>query len=195
MRLADLMLEHFDDPDGGGFFFTADDHETLISRNKDIYDNATPSGNAMAATALLRLGKLTGRADYLEAAAGVLRLGAPVVERFVLAGAQLAMALDLYLGPTSEIVMLGGKDEAETSRALRSLRTRFVPHCVVACRPGTTSSPGSPHLEPLFAGKVPAADAPTVYVCENFTCQAPVSGAEAIEQTWDRLSATTDRDP
>ena len=62
------MLEKFADPAGGGFFYTADDHEQLIARTKELTDSSTPSGNALAATALLRLGKLLGRSDYLDAA-------------------------------------------------------------------------------------------------------------------------------
>ena len=66
VRLADFMLKHFEDHERGGFFFTADDHEQLIARNKDLHDASVPSGNAMAATALLRLGRLSGRTDYLD---------------------------------------------------------------------------------------------------------------------------------
>ena len=67
IALADTVLTRFSDPAGGGFFYTADDHEALISRQKDIQDSSVPSGNAMAATMLLRLGKLSGRTEYLDA--------------------------------------------------------------------------------------------------------------------------------
>src|SRR5262249_41310146 len=97
VKLADPMLGLFADPEQGGFFFTADDHETLITRQKDLYDAAVPSGNSMAAWSLLRLGKLTGRADYLEAAEGTLRLAAGLMRQSPLACGQMLIALDMYL--------------------------------------------------------------------------------------------------
>src|SRR5205085_9569694 len=72
-ELAETMLKHFADPAGPGFFFTADDHEQLIARTKDLHDGSTPSGNAMAVTALLRLAKLCGRDDLAGPAERALR--------------------------------------------------------------------------------------------------------------------------
>lgn len=184
-ELVDRVLASFADPDRGGFFFTADDHEALIARQKDFYDNAVPSGNSMAALALVRLGKLTGRNDYLAAAEGTLRAAAGLIERAPQASGQMLVALDLYFGPTPEIVVVGNLREADTAAALAALRHRYLPNKVVACRPpGTTST--SP-LDPLFAGKEPAGAQPAVYVCENFACQAPVFGKEAAIATWERL--------
>ncbi|MBM4087963.1 MAG: thioredoxin domain-containing protein [Planctomycetes bacterium] len=187
VRLADLMLAHFHDPERGGFFFTADDHERLIARNKDIYDNATPSSNAVAATVLLRLAKLRGSSRFLEAALGTLQLGADIMKRSAIAGAQLLNALDFHLGPAPEIVILGGRDETATGETLRELHSRYLPNRVIACR--TTGRPHgeSPHLAHLFAGKAPCGEHPTVYVCENNTCLPPVSEPAAIRQAWDRL--------
>src|SRR5690349_16518433 len=74
IALVEIILQHFADMGAGGFFYTADDHEQLISRHKDIQDSSVPSGNALAATALVRLGKLTGRANYLQAAAGTFQM-------------------------------------------------------------------------------------------------------------------------
>src|SRR6202035_5150582 len=68
--LADVILERFVDVDGGGFFDTSSEHETLITRPKDIFDNATPSGNSVAADVLLRLAVLTGHEPYRQAAEG-----------------------------------------------------------------------------------------------------------------------------
>ena len=189
VRLAEIVLAHFADPTGGGFYFTADDHESLISRQKDLQDSSTPSGNAMAATALLRLGKLTGRADFLEAAAGTLRAAAGLMEQFPTAAGQMLMALDFSLGPTPEIVILGG-DDPDTAAALADLRRRFVPNKVVAGRlsaDGSNGSHQSAALAALFEGKTRQAAAPTVFVCENFACQAPVAGKAAAIDVWKSL--------
>jgi uncharacterized protein YyaL (SSP411 family) len=186
VSLADIVMENFHDDQEGGFFYTANDHEALIARNKEIYDNATPSSSAMAATGLLRLGKLCGRSRYLQAAQEVLRLGEGVMERSAIAGAQLLIALDMNLGPTPEIVILGNKDEPETAAALRDLRRRFVPNRVVACR-ATTEAGGSANLAKAFAGKATQDGPPTVFVCEHFTCQTPVIGKEAARKIWEKL--------
>lgn len=100
IRLADLTLELFSDRQQGGFFYTASDHETLIARQKDLYDNATPSGNSLAATGLVRLGKLTGRADYLAAADGTFAAAAGIMHQSPLAAAQMFIAYELWVGPT-----------------------------------------------------------------------------------------------
>ncbi len=187
VRFADIVMENFHDDEGSGFFYTANDHEELIARNKDIYDNATPSSSAVAATGLLRLGKLCGRSSYLQGAEEVLRLGAGVMERSAIAGAQLLIALDMNLGPTPEIVILGNKDEPETAAALRDLRRRFVPNRVVTCR-SSVEAAGSSNLAKIFAGKTKRDGSPTVFVCENFTCQTPVIGQEAARKMWEILA-------
>jgi hypothetical protein len=184
-ELIDRVLLSFVDPDRGGFFFTATDHESLIARQKDFYDNAVPSGNSMAALALVRLGKLTGRSDYLVAAEGTLRAAAGLIERAPQASGQMLLAVDLYFGPTPEIVVVGDPREADTAAALASLRHSYLPNKVVACRPPGAKTSGL--LDPLFAGKVATGNQPAVYVCENFACQAPVFGKEAAIVAWERL--------
>ena len=175
----------------GGFFFTSDHHESLITRPKDLYDNATPSGTAMAATCLVRLAKLTGRTDYLAAAEEALKIAVPVMQRAALAAAQSLVALDMYLGPTAEIAVVGNVADSDTDRLLHELRRRFVPNCVIACRDPSVTIRRSSHLDPLFAGKERTASAsPTVYVCENFACQAPVAGESETLSLWDRLAAS-----
>jgi uncharacterized protein YyaL (SSP411 family) len=185
VELADQMLAHFRDPQGG-FFFTASDHEQLIARAKDFQDGSVPGGNALAATGLLRLGKLTGRGDYLDAAVETLRAAAPLIEQAPTAAGQTLLALDMHLGPAPEIVLLGDPARDDTAAALAALRRRFLPSKVVALRaPG--EAPRSAALDPLFAGKAPEGAEPTVFVCENFACQTPVSGKEAALAQWEKL--------
>jgi uncharacterized protein YyaL (SSP411 family) len=184
VRLADILLARFADNERGGFYFTADDHEQLIARNKDLHDSSVPSGNAMAATALLRLGKLCGRNDYLSAAEGALLAGLNVMEQAPTAAGQLLIALDMYLGPLPEIVIVAPEND-ETSAAIKDLQQRFLPRRVIGR--GKPGQQHSQHLAPLFAGRTSAGNQPSVFICENFACQAPVSGLEAIRQEWDKL--------
>ncbi len=207
VELAGQMITHFGDAAGDGFFFTADDHEQLISRQKDIQDSATPSGNSMAATALVRLGKLTGRGEYVDAALGAMRSAVGLMQKHPTAAGQMLLALDMYLGPTPEIVILGELDSAATQKILQSLRQQFVPNKVVAFRSRNdqTDATRSAALDPMFAGRTqplvtgltPQASSrnpqssllaePTVFICENFVCQAPVAGVEAVLAAWQRL--------
>jgi len=191
VELAEQMIAHFADRDGGGFFYTPDDGEPLISRNKDLQDSATPSGNSMAATALLRLGKLTGRIDFLEAAVGSVRAAMGLMQRYPAAAGQMLIALDWHLGPTYEIAILGDVAQKDTQQALANLATRYFPNKLVAVRSQDAPAKNrSPALEPLFANKNSSAQ-PTVYVCERFACQPPVAGLDHVLATWDRLAGAT----
>ena len=109
------------DREQGGFFFTATDHEPLITRQKDLYDNAVPSGNSMAAMALLRLGKLTGRDDFLAAAERTLDAASAWMRQAPTATGQMLLALDFYLGPTPEIVLVGDPRTAPTAEVLAAV--------------------------------------------------------------------------
>jgi uncharacterized protein len=182
VRLADTMLAHFADKDHGGFFYTADDHEQLIARNKDLHDASVPSGNSMAATALIRLGKLTGRQDYLEAAQDALHAGLAVMERSPTAAGQMLIALDMFLGPMPEIVFVGNPRSELTAAAINRVRRSYIPSRVLACRDGASDAYRSQQLDSLFEGKTPGKVEPTLYLCENFACQAPAIGPEAVEQ-------------
>jgi uncharacterized protein len=184
-RLAELMIRHFEDKTSGGFFYTADDHEQLIARNKDLHDASIPSGNAMAATALIRLGKLLGNTVYLESAGRTLAFAKSTLERIPTASGQMLIALDLWRGPIQELVLVGGQNDDENCEAKGVLRQSFLPNAVIACRP--SSQQQSPLLEPLFAGRTTIDNQPTLYICQNFTCQAPVVGAAQIKDAISKL--------
>ncbi len=208
IRLMEVVLEHFIDAQKGGFYYTADDQETLISRNKDFTDHSLPSGNAMAATTLLRLGKLTGNRRYLDAAEQTMRQAANLMHRAPGAMGQMLMAVDFHLGPTYEMVLAGDIVQPDTAAVLADLRRRFLPNKVVAMptRPriitpgGTTSAdhtathdqapaPGQKGaLADLLVGKTAMGDSPTLYICEGFTCQQPLRGKDKIDHALDDLT-------
>jgi uncharacterized protein YyaL (SSP411 family) len=177
LRLAEVMVEQFWDAQEGGFYFTGRDHESLIARGKDPMDNATPSGNSMAVTGLLRLVKLTGRNDLREKAEATLRLYRGLMAGHPMAAGQMLNALDFHLGPVDEVAVVGEPHAEETKRVLRALRSGFRPHQVVALK-----SPEGPEVAelPLLAGKT-RSGAVTTYICRDFACQAPLVGAEAAE--------------
>jgi uncharacterized protein YyaL (SSP411 family) len=180
LELARVMIEQFWDEAEGGFFYTGRDHETLIARTKDTHDNATPSGNAMAVTALLRLVKLTGRADLQEKAEATLRLYRGLLAGHPMSGGQMLIALDFWLGPVEEVAVVGNPAAEDTRRVLRAARSGFHPRRVLAVKPASGDTRSLEEVLPLLAGKT-AAGGVTTYVCQNFACQAPLVGAEAAE--------------
>ncbi len=176
VQLGEAMLRHFADPDGPGFFYTADDHEKLIARTKDLHDGSTPSGNAMAVTALLRLAKLCNCRDFAAKAEETLRGFQGMMADSPAASGQMLIALDFFLGPVEEITVIGETDADETRRVLHEIRAAFRPNQVVAFHdPGIGEPPG---FIPLLKDR-PMEGAVTTYVCENFICKAPAVGAEA----------------
>jgi len=180
LDLIRVMVDEFHDDTKGGFFYVGTSHETLIARQKDAYDNATPSGNAMAATALARLSALTGRNDLDMLARSTLQSVQMVMERMPTAAGQSLVALDFLIAPSREYAVIAGTNLQEFQVALQAISARFDPHKVVAPTPG----PVSPELSravPLLADR-PAKDGQvTTYICENFACQSPVVGVEALK--------------
>jgi hypothetical protein len=181
LDLTEVMVEQFWDPVESGFFYTGRDHEQLISRGKDPHDSSIPSGNSMAVTALLRLTRLTGRMDLWEKAEATLRLFRGLMENSPMGAGQMLVALDFYLGPVQEFAVVGQPEADETQRVLRAIRGGFRPNKVVALQTAGSASRTSEELIPLLAGKT-GEGAVTTYICQNFTCQAPLAGADALER-------------
>ncbi len=178
-QLEALFLDRRDES-GSGFFFTGSDHETLISRTKSGYDGAIPSGNAMAATYLLKLAEYTGSREQASLAASTLRAFHAQMERSPSAFAQMLAAVDHYLGPKRELVLVGNADASATEEALRRLWRRFAPDLALVL---VDPSAPRPEATPLLEGKSPGPDPgkPRFYLCEEFACQAPTDDLDAVE--------------
>ena len=179
-RLLDIVLTHFADPQAGGFFYTADDHEQLIARNKDVTDASVPSASGVTAYALVRLGKLTGDQKYIAAAEGTLDAAAGLMQQAPTAMGQMLLALDLQLGPTYELVLAGDPIRATVTKSLAEVRRQFLPNKVLA---GADGKGDARILEPLLSGKPSAGDEPTLYLCEGFACQAPPRAPRPLRAT------------
>jgi uncharacterized protein len=173
VALADIMHARFADPDNGGFFDTSSEHETLIARPKDVFDNATPSGNAVAADVLLRLAVLTGNQKYRRAAEGVLELLTEPMSRYPLGFARALCALDFATSEPKEVVVVGEPGAADTQALLREVFEPFVPNKVVAG--------GSAEI-PLLEGRTQRDGKAAAYVCENYVCQAPTTDPQELRR-------------
>ena len=179
IALGDAMIEHFEDRENGGFFFTADDHERLIHRPKPMMDDSLPSGNGVAATVLGRLGHLLGDTRYLRAAERVLHAAREGLERFPHAHTALLVALEEYLEPPEIVVIRAEPGELEPWRARAT--AGYAPRRVVVAIPNDASD-----LPALLAERAPRGS-PVAYVCEGHVCDAPITGFDAFHA---RLAAS-----
>src|SRR5216117_1715836 len=169
-QTADRMIQLFWDSTDGGFYFTGADHESLITRPKDFFDNATPSGNSVAAEVLLRMAAVTGRNDYREKAEQIIHTAARLLRQYASGFGRMLAAVDFYAGPSKEIAIVGAPDAF-----LPLLRRGYFPRAVIAAGDAADRI-ALLRDRPMIDGK------PTVYVCENFTCKQPVVDLAALEE-------------
>jgi uncharacterized protein len=169
--LLDVVLKHFADPDGG-FFFTSDDHETLIHRTKSFSDDATPAGNGIAAFVLQRMGHLLGETRYLAAAEKTVRAAWLVLEKYPHAHTTLLTALEELLNPPETLILRGEPAAIESWR--RDLVKLYAPRRMVLAVPT-----GAPNLPPALADK-PARGNVVAYVCKGSVCSAPLESLSAL---------------
>ena len=166
--LADTIIERFADRENGGFFSTAEDHEQLITRRKEIEDNPIPAGQSAAALGLLRLAALCGEYRYEEAALGAVRLLHAIAPQHPQAFGHLLQAIDFHVSPVREVALVGpGREPLE-----RVVRSKFRPHVVVAG--------GEADGVPLLAGREPVDGRAAAYVCEHFVCRRPVTEPDEL---------------
>jgi uncharacterized protein len=180
LRLQQLMLDLFWDEQEGGFYYTAHDSEVLIIRDKEIYDGATPSSNSIAALNLLRLGKMSGNTSWEEKADRLLRAFFSLVSDFPSAYTQFLHAVDFVLGPSIEIVVTGDLRGEPMQKMLEIVRTAFQPNQVMICRGKGEEAAKLAALAPFTEGLPTGDGRPTVYICENYTCRAPITDVEEL---------------
>jgi uncharacterized protein YyaL (SSP411 family) len=166
IELGEVMLRHFEDSRDGGFFFTADDHEVLISRPKSFGDEAIPAGNAVAARALLRLGYLLGESRYLTAAERALRAAWPALLKYPEAHAATLLALEDFLQPPHIVVIRGPAEAIEPWR--HELNGVFAP------RRWTLAVPSDATDLPAALQSKRAEGSALAYVCRGMSCSAPL---------------------
>jgi uncharacterized protein YyaL (SSP411 family) len=171
-ELLEVVLRHFVDDTAGGFYFTSDDHEVLIHRSKSFGDDATPSGNGIAARVLLRMGHLLAEPRYLAAAERTLRAAWPAITQYPSGHVSLLGALEELLTPPETVVLRG---EARTIEDWRLALARFyAPHRLVLAIPTEALD-----LPPALADKAPHAS-PVAYICRGSTCSAPLDSLDAL---------------
>jgi uncharacterized protein YyaL (SSP411 family) len=171
------MIGRFLDEHDGGFYDTSDDHEALIHRPKDVQDNAVPSGNAMAATVLLKMSLYTGNQRYwniAESAVGSMQRTVPQAPTNF--GQWLIAAL-FILGEPQELAIVGEREGSDTVKMLELIRNAYRPNLIVA-----SGSEAADQEIALLAQRPMVDDRATAYLCRRFVCKAPVTEVEELEQ-------------
>jgi uncharacterized protein len=172
IELTEIMVREFWDSSEGGFFYTGNSHEPLISRAKPVFDASVPSGNAKATELLLRMYHFTGREDFLSKAETVLRSYSHAMESQPFGFAHTLCALDFYLRKPKEVVLIGNPEDPKTAELLAVINSIYTPNMTLQL-----VAPDQPleKISPLLAGKTQIDGNATAYVCHNYTCSAPVT--------------------
>jgi uncharacterized protein YyaL (SSP411 family) len=175
LSLNDDLTRHFWDEKGGAYFFTPADGEKLLLRQKELYDGAIPSGNAVSALNLIRLGKMTGRPD-LEARADLLLKSVSGAIRQMPAGcAQFMIALDFLEGPSYEVVLAGAPGRADTQAMMDAINSHYLPRAVVLFRSTDEEDPDITKVAPYTKDMKMIDGQATAYVCVNHACHSPTN--------------------
>ena len=181
VELNQQMLSHFWDEENGGLYMTADDSEKLLVRSKTIYDGAIPSGNSVAVFNLLRLGHMTGKADYLTKAERIIKSFSVEIAQHPAGHCQLMVALEFALNPNYEVVIVGNPQRKDTMSMLAALRKPFLPEKVVLFRPvdheAAAEVTGIASYTLSMAAKNGRA---TAYVCQEFACKLPTTSIDQM---------------
>ncbi len=176
--LADGMVDLFWDDAVGGFYDTGKDHEELVIRPRDVFDNAQPCGGSVATDVLLRLGVITGNDDFAAKGSTPLRAMQQMLGRAPSATGHWLGALDFYVSLPREIVIVGPASDPATGAMLDEVSKRFMPNRVLV---GVADSDNPPLKDsPLLEQRVMQDGMPTAYVCENYACQLPVTEPAAL---------------
>jgi hypothetical protein len=185
LNLTDDMLTHFWDEQNGGFYFTPDDGEGLLARQKQIYDGAIPSGNSVAMLNLLRLSRITARTEFEEKATAIGQAFAGQIESHPSAYSQLMIGVDFGVGPSYEVVIVGDTKAADTQAMLAALRAKFVPNKVVLLRP-PEEAPEITRVAEFTKYHVQLNHQATAYVCLNYYCELPTNDIDKMLELLDK---------
>ena len=178
IALADALLEHFEDPDNGGFFFTSHDHESIIQRSKPFGDDVLTSGNGSAVRSLMELGNLVGESRYLDAAERALRASMTDADRWPSAHATLMRALlDHTMPPPRVVLRCSDETDAGEWRTMAADRLSVRSRCYLI--------PSAAEALPGLLGSRSAHEgaAVTAYICSGLQCSAPVTSLADFAQS------------
>ncbi|MEG6615013.1 thioredoxin domain-containing protein [Peptococcaceae bacterium 1198_IL3148] len=175
LKLTDDMVNLFWDQQQGGFFFYGSDGEQLITRPKEIYDGAMPSGNSVAALNLVRIARITGEERWQQYADEQIIAFAGEVEKYPKGYSLFVMAGLLHQESPLEIVIIGDRQSDETQQMIKTVQTQFIPEATLVYKPQNAEI-----ALPLLKGRDTVGGKTTAYICKDFACQAPITSSEEL---------------
>ena len=178
IKLTEVMMKHFWDNEKGGFYFTADDSENILIREKLIYDGAYPSGNSLAALNMIRLSRMTANPEFEEKAIQIFQAFSNIVSETPAGHTQLMVALDFALGPSFEVVIVGNSQSKDTESMLRAVRGKFIPNKVLLLLPSEVQEPEITSLAEYTQHLTTQEGKATAYVCQDYECKLPTIDIE-----------------
>ncbi|MFW6117196.1 MAG: thioredoxin domain-containing protein [Thermoproteota archaeon] len=180
VELTEDMIQLFWDKEGGGFYLTSEDVEDILVRKKELQDSAYPSGNSVAFLVLIRLAKLTANTEWEEKVSEMLISLSGLISKSPASYTHLMVGVDFALGPSYEVVIVGDLQNKATQKALRMLRTSFVPNKVVIFRPVNQESPEITRLAGFTKHLSGQKEGVKIYVCRNYECNLPTSDPQKM---------------
>ena len=174
IRINEDMVKYFGDADKGGYFIYGNDGEQLISRPKEVYDGAMPSGNSVAALNLLRLGRLTGNTELEVEAESLFGAFADKISSYSMGHTYMLMAVMFSSGKGSEIVIVGDRKDISTRSFIDVINKNYMPNSVVVVK-NVVEEKSLSELIPYTEEQNMIDDKATAYICENFACLAPIT--------------------
>jgi uncharacterized protein len=183
IKYTDFMLQHFWDEKEGNLFFTSDDHEQLISRTKNFYDLAIPSGNSTAASNLLKLYHYSQKKEYLDKAVSIMKAGSRSAAENPFGFGQMLNSIYLYVKKPIEVTVIrahNGISTSDNSNLAAWVNKQFLPNGIVA----TVRINEFQKLQhyPFFKGREPQGSEDTAYVCKNFSCSLPIQSVDMLQR-------------
>ncbi len=187
-KISQEMVRLFSDNEHGGFFLTGKDSEKLIARTKSGTDGAVPSGNSIAALALLKLGNLTMRQSFTEQGTKTLEAFSQQLEQSPAYSSAMLVALNFWLGPKQEIVIAGNAKSTDTKQMITLVRSKFLPNAVVLLHDRNAAGPAIERIVPFVKNQTTIDGKATAYVCENYVCNRPVNSISELETMLSSIS-------
>lgn len=179
-ELNSYFIEHFWDPEEGGFFISNDRSESLFVRRKELYDGAIPSGNSVQVLNLLRLSRISGSEELENMASQMIDTFSGNLSKQPSSYSHFLCALDFVKGPVYEIVIVGKNNDPETIEMLNRVQNNFIPNKVLLYIPGEKTDPHIPKIAPYTDQYTLLDDRATIYLCQDYACQKPSHDAAEI---------------
>jgi len=185
VELQEIQNEYFWDYEQGGFYFTANDAEKLLTRSKDVYDGAIPSGNSTSFNNLLKLGRLTANSKFEDLASKMSKTFSDVVNNAPSGTTMMLQGINFALGNSSEVIIVGNLKSDDSKTLLQKLNSNFIPNKVVLFK-NNDNQEDLEHIAPFTKDYEIEDENLMVYVCKNFNCNMPTNEIKTVLELLDQ---------